>query len=302
MNEYLNIHIMKNTAGYASFRYANKRKTTNTIIGIEVGNLCPRGAWTLTKATPTGISAREFTHYVSHADSDKYDSQSTLSMRVKSAFIARNIRVPGRGRRVVKYSYEAFLALIGLIVSAPLIVFIAFLIKIDSPGPVFFTQIRRGYRQKPFKIYKFRTMYTHSEGNGGAMTDGLRGQTVRDDVRVTRFGRFLRRTSLDELPQLYNVLCGNMALIGPRPHAFDSCVDSINFVEASSLYPARYIVLPGVTGLAQVQGHRGAVTSKAELAARIAADLTYIRQWSVGLDLRIMFQTVAIVAKGVNAH
>ncbi len=176
--------------------------------------------------------------------------------------------------------------LTALILFAPVLLAVAIAIKLDSPGPVFFRQPRRGLNNRSFRLFKFRSMYVH-------LSDiSVQTQTLRDDPRVTRVGRWLRRLSLDELPQLFNVLRGEMSLVGPRPHAPNTRVEGELLPKVSSAYLRRYGVKPGVTGWAQINGARGALVWRDDLHKRIAYDLEYIQNWSVGFDLKIMLLTV----------
>ncbi len=167
---------------------------------------------------------------------------------------------------IVKAIMDYTLASIALIALAPLLVVIAVAIKLDSPGPVLFTQPRGGYRQKPVKVFKFRTMFVHEEG-----PEVL--QARRDDPRITRFGRFLRRTSLDEVPQLFNVLRGELSLVGPRPHALSHDKHYATIVDR---YTGRFKIKPGITGWAQINGCRGETSrSKPHARAREVRHLLY---------------------------
>jgi putative colanic acid biosynthesis UDP-glucose lipid carrier transferase len=172
-------------------------------------------------------------------------------------------------------------ALAGLTVLAPLFLVVALAIMIDSRGWPLFFQRRSGYLRKPFVIWKFRTMRVCEDGD--TVT-----QACRDDARITRVGAFLRRTSIDELPQLVNVLKGDMSLVGPRPHAlahdefYGACVPR---------YASRFKTRPGLTGLAQISGFRGQTAEISAMAARIERDLDYILRWSILLDLEILFKT-----------
>ena len=164
----------------------------------------------------------------------------------------------------------------------PLFVVIALAIKLDSPGPVFFAQQRYGFNNRLFRVFKFRTMHH-------AMADrDCDIQTQRNDPRVTRIGRFLRRSSLDELPQLINVLIGDMSIVGPRPHAVATKAGGQLFEDAVNEYAARHKVKPGITGWAQVNGWRG----NTSLRNRIECDLYYIQHWSYILDLKILTLTL----------
>jgi len=167
----------------------------------------------------------------------------------------------------------------------PLLV-VAALIKLDSPGPVLFRQPRVGFDNRMFSIFKFRTMHA-------SMTDLLADrQTTRDDPRVTRVGRWLRRYSIDELPQLLNVMQGSMSLVGPRPHAPNTKAADKLFADVVSQYAVRHRVKPGITGWAQVNGWRGETKTEDQVRSRVQFDLDYIQDWSLALDLKILMLTV----------
>lgn len=174
----------------------------------------------------------------------------------------------------------AALALIGL---APLLVAIALAVKLSSRGPVLFSQLRKGADGRVFRIYKFRSMRVHTE-HAGQLT-----QATRSDPRVTRVGAFLRRTSLDELPQFFNVLRGDMSVVGPRPHALEH---DNHYGKLVSGYIQRYRIKPGITGWAQVNGYRGETDRIEKMEGRIAYDLYYLVNWSFALDMRIIAATV----------
>jgi len=178
---------------------------------------------------------------------------------------------------------------------APLMGFIALAIWIDSPGPVFFKQKRHGYRHREIEVLKFRTMRVEKLDFACAQ------QTRRGDPRVTRVGRFLRKSSLDELPQLLNVVRGEMALVGPRPHAVNMRTAEKLSHEIVPTYAHRHCVKPGITGWAQINGHRGALEAEEQLVNRVTYDMDYIRRWSVGLDIAILFKTVFHVVDTKNA-
>ena len=172
---------------------------------------------------------------------------------------------------------------------------IALAIRLDSSGPVFFNQRREGWNNRPFTIFKFRSMHWQP-GPCGPLR-----QTERNDARVTRVGRFLRRTSLDELPQLFNVMRGEMSLVGPRPHAVDMRTEQKLGQDIIAAYAHRHRVKPGMTGWAQVHGLRGATDTAGQLRARVEHDLYYIENWSLMLDLRVLVKTFFQVVFGKNA-
>ncbi len=186
---------------------------------------------------------------------------------------------------IIKIMLERGAAAIGLLLLAPLLLIVAAMVRLDSPGPILFRQERRGMGGETFPIYKFRTM------SAAASRETFR-QAVAGDARVTRLGRFLRATSIDELPQLLNVLKGDMALIGPRPHPL--ALDEV-FCNSVPNYLDRYLVRPGITGLAQVSGHRGPTPDVAAMSARVALDLGYIENWSLKADLIVLFRTIKLL-------
>lgn len=182
-----------------------------------------------------------------------------------------------------------------LLMFAPLMLLIAAAIKLDSRGPVFFRQTRYGFNNNLIKVWKFRTMHHH-------MTDAAASVlTQRDDPRVTRVGHFLRRTSLDELPQLLNVVSGEMSLVGPRPHALQAKAGELLYQDVMHHYAARHRVKPGLTGWAQVHGWRGETDTPEKLTRRVEHDLYYIDHWSLLLDVQILLRTVRVVLGDKNA-
>jgi len=180
----------------------------------------------------------------------------------------------------IKMLEDKVLALAILLIVSPVLLLIAIGIKVTSKGPVVFKQVRQGWDGKPMKIYKFRTMYVHCE------EDGCVTQASRDDARITPFGSFLRRTSLDELPQFFNVLQGRMSIVGPRPHVIEH---SDQFKEHIEAYMLRHKVKPGITGWAQIHGWRGRTDTLEKMKRRVEYDLYYIENWSLWLDLKIIF-------------
>ncbi|WP_193369263.1 undecaprenyl-phosphate glucose phosphotransferase [Pelagibius marinus] len=183
-----------------------------------------------------------------------------------------------------------------LLFFAPLLALVALAIKIDSPGPVFFRQKRYGFNNDLFECWKFRTMrQDRTDVNAEVLTR-------RDDDRVTRVGRFLRKTSLDELPQLINVLKGDMSLVGPRPHATSAKAAGRLYEEAVDVYAARHRVKPGITGWAQVNGWRGETDTLEKIERRVEYDLFYIENWSLALDLKILLRTALVMLGDQEAY
>jgi len=184
----------------------------------------------------------------------------------------------------------------GLVIAlSPVLAAIAVAIKLDSSGPIFFTQEREGFNDRRFRVFKFRSMSVD-----GCDTDDIR-QATEADPRVTRVGAFLRRSSLDELPQLFNVISGDMSLVGPRPHAPSTKAGQRLFREVVSTYASRHRVKPGITGWAQVNGWRGPTDTDEKLEKRLEHDLYYIDNWSVTFDFRILVRTLLVPIRGKNA-
>ncbi|MEY2883803.1 MAG: hypothetical protein RL490_1527 [Pseudomonadota bacterium] len=196
---------------------------------------------------------------------------------------------------VVKQVEDQILSTIILLLIWPILLAIAIAIKLDSPGPIFFRQPREGFNNKTFKVFKFRSMYE----NAGQI-DFIQ-QASRVDPRVTRVGRFLRRSSLDELPQLFNVFAGDMSLVGPRPHAPSTRAGGRLFSDVVASYAARHKVKPGISGWAQVNGWRGETDTEDKLIKRFEHDLHYIENWSIWFDFYILFRTVGSVLLPKNA-
>lgn len=193
---------------------------------------------------------------------------------------------------IAKRAMDVALSAMLLALLAPLFAIVAALIKFDSKGPVFFAQRRYGFNQQPFRVFKFRSMT--------AMDDGrVVRQATRGDARVTRVGAWLRRLSIDELPQLFNVLRGEMSLVGPRPHAL---AHDQAFERRIALYARRHNVKPGITGWAQVNGLRGETDTDEKMRARVEHDLFYIDNWSFGFDVKILILTAFSPKTFSNAH
>ncbi|PVM91541.1 exopolysaccharide biosynthesis protein [Caulobacter radicis] len=187
---------------------------------------------------------------------------------------------------------DVVVAALALVFFAPVLLLAALWIKLESPGPVLFRQTRGGLNGRTFTIYKLRSM--RCEENGDKVT-----QARRDDDRITKSGKLLRTTSIDELPQLLNVLKGDMSLVGPRPHAM---AHDAYYGALISTYNMRFQAKPGLTGLAQIRGLRGGTTDVEDMAARIKADIAYIDGWSLMSDIRILLLTVPHLLMAENAY
>ncbi len=192
----------------------------------------------------------------------------------------------------IKRTFDIVLSSIALVTLAPTILLAAILIKLDSRGPVFFSQLRNGFNNKEFWILKFRTMTVMEQGTEVK-------QATRNDKRVTRLGRWLRRSSIDELPQFLNVLRGEMSLVGPRPHAV---VHDDEYKKLISRYAFRLHLKPGITGWAQVNGLRGETATVERMEKRVDLDLWYINNWSLWLDVKILLKTFAAVMGQKEAY
>ena len=198
---------------------------------------------------------------------------------------------------VFKWVFDKVVALAALILLSPIMVATAIAIKLESPGPVFFRQNRHGFNNELIKIFKFRSMRTDMLDAGAAKL------VTKDDPRVTRVGKFIRKTSIDELPQLFNVLKGELSIVGPRPHALQAKADNQLYYEAVEGYFARHRVKPGMTGWAQINGWRGETDTIDKIMNRVNHDLYYIEHWSILFDLYIVVMTpVSLVSKSENAY
>lgn len=222
---------------------------------------------------------RSLVNYASSA------GQRQLSIEIQRAPLSAT-------ERLVKRAIDIVLTTLALIFFIPVMLFTALAIKLDGPGPVIFRQNRKGFNGKEFVMFKFRTMVVQE--NGDAVL-----QAVRNDPRVTRIGKLLRASSIDELPQLINVLLGDMSLIGPRPHALahDSYFETV-----LGDYAFRHHVKPGMTGWAQVNGLRGATPTVDAIAKRVKMDLWYVNNWTLWLDLQIILKTFVEVLRKRNAY
>jgi len=225
-------------------------------------------------------------HYVTRPQIEQLAGTPVLSVA----------RRPLRGwAHAIKLAEDYILGSLALLFVAPLMLIIAGLIKLDSRGPVFFRQQRHGFNNELIEVYKFRTMRQDMTDASGAQL------TTKNDPRVTRLGHILRKTSLDELPQLFNVLNGTMSLVGPRPHALEAKAAGRLYPQAVDRYAARHRVKPGITGWAQVNGWRGNTDTVEKIERRVHHDLYYIENWSLGLDIKILLLTVIATFRGTNA-
>ena len=239
-----------------------------------------------------GGAVREIMHALRHQTAEvrfipEFQDMRLLNHRISevAGHFALDLSVTSMGEtsRFLKRVEDLVLGSLFLLLSLPVCAIIAVLLKTQSPGPVLFKQYRMGSNGRRFKVYKFRSMEVHTEA------DGVVTQARQGDPRVTRFGAFLRRTSLDELPQFYNVLQGRMSIVGPRPHALAHNEYYKDVVES---YMKRHKVKPGITGWAQVNGLRGGTEDVEKMRLRVEHDLWYIDNWSLWLDLRIIALTV----------
>lgn len=194
--------------------------------------------------------------------------------------------------RSVKRAFDLICAIITAILLSPLMLITALLIKLDSKGPVLFRQKRNGFNGRTFVIFKFRSMRVLEDGK-------VVPQATRNDPRITRLGRWLRSTSIDELPQLYNVIIGNMSLVGPRPHA---CAHNDDYQHRVANYAFRHHMKPGITGWAQINGYRGETQTVDLMERRVENDIWYINHWTLWLDLRILLKTMILVYRQPTAY
>ena len=194
--------------------------------------------------------------------------------------------------KVVKRLFDIVVAFLCLVPSALLFPFVALIIKIQSPGPIFFKQRRTGFDGREFWMYKFRSMHVNADAD--------RLQATEDDPRKYPFGNFMRKTNIDELPQFWNVLCGDMSIVGPRPHMV---AHTEQYAQLIDKYMIRHFVKPGVTGWAQVTGFRGETKELWQMEGRVERDIWYIQNWSVWLDVRIILMTIkSIFIHDKNAY
>ena len=215
----------------------------------------------------------------------RYDIGDTVAIELQRAALSPT-------EQAIKRTIDVILSGAGLIVLSPILIAAAIAIRLDSSGPALFRQTRHGFNGRPFRIYKFRTMTVMENGD-------VVEQAKKSDKRITRVGKWLRRYSIDELPQLLNVLLGDMSLVGPRPHA--SAHDR-HFTSVIEKYAFRHHMKSGITGWAQVHGARGETDTVDKMQRRVELDIWYINNWSIWLDFSVMIRTVLVVFTDDNAH
>ena len=222
-------------------------------------------------------------------DMDIFNRTMTIESYERTPVLnLRSLPLDTEYARIIKRTFD-------IVVSSFVIVFILswlipilyVLIKMESPGPLFFKQMRHGFKRKTFWCYKFRTMTENKDSD--------RKMASKNDMRITKIGKFLRKTSLDEFPQFINVLKGEMSVVGPRPHMV---VHTQDFEKSVDKYLVRHFVKPGITGLAQIKGYRGEIEEQADINNRTRLDIFYVEKWSLGIDIHIMFSTIYNVIKG----
>ncbi|WP_379922828.1 sugar transferase [Erythrobacter sp. R86502] len=253
---------------------------------------CPRErregwAFLLKSAGVYGEIVSEPAHSLGAVGVHRYDSLDRTTLVVSTGPL-------GLRARILKRSFDVAVAGSALLVLSPLLILVAILIKVEDRGPVLFIQRRLGRGNQFFNMFKFRSMLEDKLDHAGSRS------AAREDDRITRIGHIIRRTSIDELPQIINVLKGDMSIVGPRPHALGSQANNKYFWDIDREYWQRHCLKPGLTGLAQVRGHRGATEHEKDLTDRLQSDLEYIAGWSLRRDIGIVLRTV-LVLKHNNA-
>lgn len=247
------------------------------------------------------MTNEEIAEFVAFADNNlkliKFlpDNKAIFSKQLKYEYYGytpiitmRNIAVDEPINKIVKRAFDIFFAsLVILFVLSWLTPLVALLIKLESRGPVFFKQKRSGVGYYEFECFKFRSMTPNKDAN--------KQQATKGDARITKVGRILRKTSIDELPQFYNVLLGDMSVVGPRPHMISH---TESYAKRIDKFMVRHFIKPGITGLAQVRGYRGEIETDSDMINRVKFDIFYIENWSILLDLKIIFLTVYNAVKG----
>jgi exopolysaccharide biosynthesis polyprenyl glycosylphosphotransferase len=254
---------------------------------------CPRDrredwAFLLKSAGVYGEIVSEPAHSLGAVGVHRYDTLDRTTLVVSTGPL-------GLRARILKRAFDVAVAGSALLLLSPLLIAVAIAIKLEDRGPVLFIQRRLGRGNQFFDMFKFRSMREDKLDHAGNRS------AARDDDRITRVGGFIRRTSIDELPQILNVLKGDMSIVGPRPHALGSTANNKYFWEVDRKYWQRHCLKPGLTGLAQVRGHRGATAVEKDLTDRLQSDLEYIAGWSLRRDVEIVLRTV-MVLKHDNAY
>jgi exopolysaccharide biosynthesis polyprenyl glycosylphosphotransferase len=245
-------------------------------------------AFLLKSAGVYGEVVSEPAHNLGALGVHHYESQNRTTLVVSNGPL-------GLRARISKRLFDVVVAGAALVLLSPLLLFVALAIKLEDGGPVLFVQRRMGRGNTFFDMFKFRSMRAERNDANGDRSTG------REDDRITRIGAFIRRTSIDELPQLINVLRGEMSIVGPRPHALGSRANNKYFWEVDAQYWRRHCLKPGLTGLAQVRGHRGTTEQEKDLTDRLQSDLEYISGWSLRRDIEIVFRTI-LVLRHDNAY
>jgi len=224
---------------------------------------------------------------------DEFETLNHVQQRVSeiAEISLRDISGKPKGGHhiAIKRLTDIAISSLALLVGAPFLLLLAIIIKLDSRGPVLFKQPRHGFNNRVFDVYKFRSMAKDKEDINAA------NQVTQNDPRVTRIGRIIRKTSLDELPQLFNVLKGEMSLVGPRPHAVGMRTQGKDSIELVEEYAHRHKVKPGMTGWAQINGSRGALETAEDIGRRVRLDVDYIERSNFFLDLYIMAMTIPVL-------
>lgn len=248
---------------------------------------CPRDrradwAFLLKSSGVYGEIVSEPAHTLGAVGVHRYDALDRTTLVVSTGPL-------GLRARILKRAFDVTVAGSALLVLSPLLIAVAIAIKLEDRGPVLFVQRRLGRGNQFFDMFKFRSM------QGDKLDPNGNRSAARDDDRITRVGAFIRRTSIDELPQIINVLKGDMSIVGPRPHALGSTANNKYFWEVDRQYWQRHCLKPGLTGLAQVRGHRGATAVEKDLTDRLQSDLEYIAGWSLRRDIEIVLRTVMVL-------
>lgn len=224
------------------------------------------------------------------SEAPPHSSISRFGMRALAA--PRQRIEDKRFQLALKRLFDIVVSVSAIIALLPLLVAITLIVRLTSAGPAIFTQVRWGKDCRKIRVYKFRSMYTDLGDSSGV------AQTQQHDSRITPIGAILRKTNIDELPQLFNVLKGDMSLVGPRPHAIGMFAAGMTYEELVPAYHARHRVRPGMTGLAQMRGLRGPTVLASKSRARVAADLHYVENFSILLDMKIIYGTLRSEAFG----